>query len=788
MKRFSIFFSLYLLLITLCNIHAWSPILPDIQNRGTLHLRKGEEFFEMGMDRKAICEFNLAYKFSFNKRERNNILIKKVISFIKLEDFEEAIESIEKREFEDSREDEFLYLKAECLQKLNRTVEALRIFDTLISQEKNRRNRNFFELKEALIFLSLDSLSKAEETLLNVSKDVGLKREEMDSLDKQKLELTMYSLGYIAFTKGDYENAERYFDFLFRNFPYEKAGYKSSLYLRLIGSIKGKEKGEFNASEFYNIRESGEISAMKGYIFYKRGFFKQTKAEFQSIENYTFLSKEIKEMITILLAECSYMLKDYGDAVRYYRQYNDMVNKPYQKMPALYGLAWSYFKMGKYSNTYAVLKDFVVLYPETPYLATIEKLSALSLFYVGEHKEAKFHFTRLLNLEKRDRDRIYYLRGKSEFYLHEFEKAELDFQRITSHFPQSRWKPNAMDMLARINFEKEEYLDAYNRYKTLLEMELSPSLLDAVRFQTERCLLHLGYYRNPIEMSTAFVRKYPQSPKSPELQLEIAEYYFQLQKYWEAIREYDRFIGLFPGDKSYRFALYKLGRSYSQIGYEEKALDIYKELSSGVDEYAESVLVSMGDLLFRKERYKESIEVFKELTGRFPESDMKNYANFIIGKNYLELNLPKEARVSFELVVKSKGRFRFKEKAELLIAKTFYMEGKGEKYLEYLDNLINSGFLRLRADAYFLKAQYKRETGRFKQAMELFKKASVTYSEKAERVRALYEAGLSAEELMLFDEAIEFYKEALIISQIESTKLGIDVRIKRIDAIKGKNH
>jgi tetratricopeptide (TPR) repeat protein len=288
-------------------------------------------------------------------------------------------------------------------------------------------------------------------------------------------------------------------------------------------------------------------------------------------------------------------------------------------------------------------------------------------------------------------------------------------------------------------------------------------------------------------MSRAFVEKYPLSSKSADLQLEVAEYYFQLQKYWEAIREYERFLNLFPKNRDSRFALFKLSQSYSQIGYSEKALDICRELSEGKDEYAESALISMGDILFSHEKHKESITAFKELTKKFPESSTKDYANFMIGKNYLELNLPREAKVSFELVVGSRRIFPFKENAKLLIAQTLYMEGRGEEYLTYLDNLVKTGSRKLKAESYFLKAEYKRETGRFKEAMNLYEQSSYAYEEKGDRVQALYMAGLSAEELMLFDEAKLFYRMALEISVFESERFGIQERIKRIEAIRGEN-
>lgn len=788
MKKFAVILILYVAVLTARTGYTWAPVSLDIHNRGYFHLRKAEEFYDTGDYWKAIEELDFAYGFFFDRKDRNLVVLKKIVSFMKLGSYDEAIETIEKLQTEDDIDNEFFFLKAECLQRIGKTTEAISILDTLITEEWNEKNKEFLKIKEALLFLSIDSLGKAGQTFSSVLNSYYPDKEAREE-EREQLKLIMFSLGYIALKKGNYENAELHFKYLEKYFGDEEVSYKFSLYLAFTLGIEGKEKESFSILETIDSKNRGEVSVMEGYLFYRNGSYSQALEKFKSIENDINIIRDTREMITILSGECCYFLGDYSEAIMYYREYNELVNRADLRMSSLYGLSWSYFRLGQYSNAYAVLKDFLVLYPESPYLEEIERLSALSLYYIGEHRQAKYHFTRLLSIDNsiKDRDKIHYLRGKSRFYLREFVEAESDFSIVISHFAKSRWKPFAMNMIARISFEKEEYLNAYNTYKKLLVMELPPRLLDEVRFQTERCLLHLGYHKNPVEMSRAFVEKYPLSSKSADLQLEVAEYYFQLQKYWEAIREYERFLNLFPKNRDSRFALFKLSQSYSQIGYSEKALDICRELSEGKDEYAESALISIGDILFSHEKHKESITAFKELTKKFPESSTKDYANFMIGKNYLELNLPREAKVSFKLVVGSRRIFPFKENAKLLIAQTLYMEGRGEEYLVYLDNLVKTGSRKLKAESYFLKAEYKRETGRFKEAMNLYKQSSYAYEEKGDRVQALYMAGLSAEELMLFDEAKLFYRMALEISVFESERFGIQERIKRIEAIKGEN-
>ncbi|OQX55589.1 MAG: hypothetical protein B5M53_04120 [Candidatus Cloacimonas sp. 4484_209] len=778
----------FFVLITTIDLCGFSPATPNIKNRSKFHIEKGEKYLDDGEFQKAIKEFNLAYVYSITRQDKEIALREKINSLLVMDSCKAVLKTIEHYETSGFHSQEVLFVKAECLSRLGHNLEAVDILNSLVESENDIRNKVFFELREGLIFLSIDSLSLAKKTFACMLRNLDKMKVGEEQVKETLFEFARYSLGYINLRMKNYKEAEENFRFLKERFEDSDVGYKSTLYLALIFAEEGKIEEAISLLDSLDVKDSTETEVMKGFIFYNNGEFKKAKDELKKSQKDTTLPVELEKIVLLLSAECNYTLRNYASAVNSYNAYNKMVKTAGEKKISLYGLAWSYFKLGKYSDAYAVLKDFLVLYPQSPFLPKIERLLGLSLFYVGAHREAKFYFTKLLNLniKLKDRDRIYYLRGKSEFYLKEYDNATIDFKRIVKYYPYSRWKLRALSMLARVDFEQEKYHDAYNRYKELLSKELPPTLLDNVRFQIERCLLYLGYYRNPIEMSRSFVKKYPDSPKSPDLQLEIAEFYFQTQKYWEAIREYERFLGLFPGDKNYRFVLYKLARSYSTIGFYEKALKIYRELVEGNDQFAESSLISMGDMLFSQKRYKESIKAFKELTKRFPQSNMADYANFLIGKNYLELNLSKEARVSFELVVKSKRIFPLKEKAKLLIAKTFYLEGKGEKYEAYLNNIIKTGSNKVKAEAYFLKAEYKKEIGRPGEAIDLFDKASNIYKEKQNKIRALYEAGLVCEELKLFDKAQDFYKKAKEILPIESSRFNLDGRIKKIESMNQK--
>ncbi len=783
---FLFFFCVTFLAVT--SAHTQTMFVPSLTERAPFHHEKATLLIQERRYEEAIVELDKAYQYSFSMRERNMILMEKAIALMELGENGAALLTIEEREFDFEREGEFLFLKATCLQELGRIAPAIALLDTLIIQEKNLKNKTSLLIKEGMVFLSLDSLAAAArkfDSVLSLLDELG---EPADSIEREKTRLTHYALGFIALRTGKHQQAKQHFAALGRLHADDEVEFKSKLYILLIQGLEQEEIDSLMMPESFEGKERSEVAVLAGYLCYRYGSYGKAKAAFSIVEGDAALDAEIRAMTMLLSAECSYMLRAYDDAITKYNEYIKMVTTAEEKKAALYGLSWSYYRSGQYSNAYAVTKDFFVLYPDSPLLKQMEWVAALSLFYVGEHARAKYHFSRLLGIVPalKEKDRIYYLRGKSKFYLGEYEQALDDFNTVITRYQNSRWRAHAMNLVAQIYFKRGAYQDAHALYRDLLDMDLSMSLLDEVRLQSERCLLHLGYYRNPIEMSKGFVRKYPQSPKSPDLLLEVGEYYFQMQRYWDAIREYERFLALFGKDESFRFVQFRLAQSYALMEYREKAIDKFTILSMGEDEYAESSLVAMGDLLYNAKQFKESIQALRSLTSRFSESRKKDYANFLIGKNYLELNLPKEARMSLESAVKSKRDFSLRPEAHLLIAQTLYMEGRGEEYLAYLDGLIASGMGTIHANAYFLKAAYKKETGRLKVAMELYEQAAFAFEGISDKVLALYEAGLAAEELMLMGDAVDYYTQAIGVSQIESEKYGIKERIERIRMIEGR--
>lgn len=144
---------------------------------------------------------------------------------------------------------------------------------------------------------------------------------------------------------------------------------------------------------------------------------------------------------------------------------------------------------------------------------------------------------------------------------------------------------------------------------------------------------------------------------------------FALKKYEDAIIEYKSFLSFFPNDPYAPAAQYKLGICYSKqsLGPErdqsmlQKAIATFQELQQKYPDNQEYVQKAGEEIqkvnqklalheylvaeFYRKEkRYISSNHRLQYLLEQFPESRVSGDSLYLLGRNYLDLDQPEEAK------------------------------------------------------------------------------------------------------------------------------------------------
>jgi len=149
-------------------------------------------------------------------------------------------------------------------------------------------------------------------------------------------------------------------------------------------------------------------------------------------------------------------------------------------------------------------------------------------------------------------------------------------------------------------------------------------------------------YRQAIEAYAKLKDWYPFSRFAKEAELKVADAYYHLKNYEQAIAAYDQYERLHPNAPEIAHAIYRTGRCYfdrmkgvdRDQTYTEKALQVFRQLerrfpSSSYAEKAQDHIrqclktlagheLYVGEFYFKQARYKAALERFENVINNFP--------------------------------------------------------------------------------------------------------------------------------------------------------------------------
>lgn len=188
--------------------------------------------------------------------------------------------------------------------------------------------------------------------------------------------------------------------------------------------------------------------------------------------------------------------------------------------------------------------------------------------------------------------------AESYFQLDSFSRADTYFRRYLRDFPGARYEEAAHYALGWTYFKQRAYERAIPEFEAFL-----------------------AAYRD--ETGTV--------PYRSDAQLRLADSYFALKRYPEAVRVYGRLAG--DGDD---YALYQIGQAYSNAGDTFEAISTLRQLLEDypVSEWLEEARYSLGYLYFLNQDFEQAITAYGLLILTYPRDPLAAKAQYGIGDSY----------------------------------------------------------------------------------------------------------------------------------------------------------
>jgi TolA-binding protein len=257
-------------------------------------------------------------------------------------------------------------------------------------------------------------------------------------------------------------------------------------------------------------------------------------------------------------------------------------------------------------------------------------------------------------------------------YLRDKERAVEEYRRFIELFPESDRCADAYQQLGSLYRQLKREEDAQRAYAALVEQcPLSQYAYYQRRSQVDRdrvrqlgqdwaqaaALVKSKDYDKAVEAYRGFMQTYPDTYYAVEAQQQIIAVYGRYLNDAEKERgEQRRFVELFPADDRCRSIQYQLAYGYQRDKRYEDATREYESLlrTYPTDDRCPTFLSTLGSLhLHYLKQYDDAVRAFRRLIRDYPQSDSVPRAYRYIGDAYILLDRLKEAKESYDSVIRN---------------------------------------------------------------------------------------------------------------------------------------
>jgi len=435
-----------------------------------------------------------------------------------------------------------------------------------------------------------------------------------------------FDLGVMAFKEGKLDEAMKYFVRVVTQFPksdvladsYMMGGECLSTQLNFKEAADWFEKAASTADASFDVKLNS--SYQTAWCLYKQGAFKEAVQQFSEfIKTYPGHPKTTDAQFW--KAEADYALGHYELALDGYKHTIASGYKE-KREEAMYGIGWSYFKVGNFEKAIEGFEQLIASYPSGSMSFDARLRIGDAYFELKDYMRAEGSYRVVIRLFPKERGLDYasYQLGQALFRQGDYNDAYKQFEAVIKTYPQSNLADDAQYALGWINFQRKEFTDAIKEFQKL-------------------------------------IATYPASELVPRAMYSTGDSYYNMRQYSEAIKAYRELISRYPKSSYVADALN--GEQYC-LSAQGKKQDAVQVMDSFIKEHpgstiGEDLLLKKGDVLFGQGDYAGAKEVYQQFALKYPKSKNLATALYWVAKCLRAEDKPGDAARAFERVLQAKN-------------------------------------------------------------------------------------------------------------------------------------
>ncbi len=459
--------------------------------------------------------------------------------------------------------------------------------------------------------------------------------------------------------------------------------------------------------------------------------------------------KEIREAY-LMIGDAYYAMKQFSNAVDYY----DKAIKTYPVKDdryhyAVYSMAFSYYKMGKYDKA---MEMFKALYG-TEYEGEARVNVGSILIEMGDFKKAISELSKVSSKDWKPYA-SYYL-GVAYERIGLISEAVMEFKESAKTSKDDDLTISSLYKAVEILLTVGKLNEAYDVSKELFDrygQGKSDRSFEIALLHSE-VLYRMRLYTQGLTTLQFELKRMVENYKKAKLLRAMGWFYYRLGRMKEAEKSWHEAMNL--GDKEEKYlAGTNLAELYRELKKNEKALEIYEYLENAIPEKSDELAFEKIKVLIDMGNYDKALSKLNSLRALYPFETTYWISQVYRAKGDLE-RASKEAKKLLTIAKKSSD----KVKAYFLLGDIEYQAGNYKSAREYYEKILSLGKLKDKMKAqlnlgmiYYTLRDYSRAIQYFK---EVQKNAKVDMNMAADAVYYLAETMLA---LGRYEEAQNYYK------------------------------
>ena len=342
---------------------------------------------------------------------------------------------------------------------------------------------------------------------------------------------------------------------------------------------------------------------------------------------------------------------------------------------------------------------------------------------LGDFDAAQSNFDRAIALDAAPenlRQEVIFQKAWLQYRNGNYRNSAPAFMQLFEQNPSSETGGEALFWAAESYHQLGDLLKASQLFRQYLRGYTGGRQTDAAHYALGWTLFKQGNYEAAVGEFQQFLSQYRNVdefvPYRSDAQLRLADSYYALKRYPEAIQAYSR-IG---GEDGNDYAMYQVGQAYYNAGESFEAITTFRRLLNDFPEsdWVQEAQYNLGYLYFQNQNYDEAISSYQKIISNYPRDPLAAKAQYGIGDALYNSEKHEEAIEAYKTVLERYPNSPFSSDAAASIQTALILLGDEERATSIVESFATDNPSSSLADELrFRQAEAKYQAGREDEAL-----------------------------------------------------------------------